>query len=288
MSRLEAQAATRSYPVVVERVAPHQFDESITALIRLGARVIGVAGGDGSISAAANRLAGSGVSLLPLPTGTLNHFTRRLSIPSLAAAFDALDEGMLDEIPFGVADDRIFLNTATFGFYADVVRRREGMRRFLGKWPAAAVAFLIVLLRLRPVDIVLQVEGRSLRRTTPLVWVGVGWGSFPRVHRAAERRRSSDLEVVVLHTRTRLEALRLLIRLIPSLIGGARPLRNPALEIVHVRSLTIHSSSRIGGTLDGEIQRLDAPVFVGIQDRGLHVVVPAGRVRDGEGGGEQG
>mgnify|MGYP006186398131 CR=1 FL=1 len=56
-------------------------------------------------------------------------------------------------------DDRVFLNTATFGVYAEVVRRRERLRPWLSKWPAAALALLLWLVRLRRLEVAAEFTG---------------------------------------------------------------------------------------------------------------------------------
>jgi diacylglycerol kinase family enzyme len=237
-----------------------------------GCPVIGVSGGDGSLASAADRLAGTPSALLPVPTGTLNHFSRRVGIDTIEASLRAMRDGGVESFPIGFVDDRVFLNTATFGLYADVVRRREKIRPLLTKWPAAAIAFLGILMRLRTLEVVIQVEGEYLRRSTALLWVGIGWGSFPRVIEAPEKRTSPDLEIVVLHSRTRLGAMALMARVVRHLLRGERPVDDPALEVIHARRLLIHAPHPIDITLDGEIYRCDPPLFVAVQDEGLRVV----------------
>jgi len=236
------------------------------------ADVIGIAGGDGTQMAAAGVLAGRDAALAPIPTGTLNHFARRIGLSDVDSAAAAILSGHTDTIPVGIADDLIFLNTATFGLYADVVRQREQLRPWLMKWPAAALAFAGRLIRMQRLQVVLDFEGKQLKRLTPLVWVGVGWGSFPRVHQAAERRDRPDLEIVVIRPRGRFGIIPLGLRFLRHLRGRSRPVEDPALEVIHARSLLIRSRERIGVTLDGEPMRMQPPVFIGVVDNALRVV----------------
>jgi undecaprenyl-diphosphatase len=239
-----------------------------------GAPVVGVAGGDGTILAAAERLAGGATALAPFPTGTLNHFSRRLGIADLQTAARSMGVGTRARAPVGVMDDRIFLNTATFGVYADVVRLRERWRPLLRKWGAASAALLTAFVRMNQVEVGIEVDGRFLWRRTPLVWVGVGWGSFPFVHEAPERRASPDLEIVVVRPRGRLGTLAFLLRLGVRLRDRNQPVEDPALEVLHARALLIRSAEKIGVTLDGEVTRTRGPIFVGIVDEALPIVSP--------------
>ena len=77
----------------VRTVAAGELGSEAAAAARAGRGLLGVAGGDGSMQAAASVLAGGGTVLAPLPTGTLNHFARRLGTPDLATAATAIAAG---------------------------------------------------------------------------------------------------------------------------------------------------------------------------------------------------
>lgn len=254
---------------------PARLAREVRREVDRGVPLLAVSGGDGSLRTAAGVLSGTGTVLAPVPTGTLNHFARRLGVETVEDAARALASGRVSTVPLGVVDNRIFLNTATFGLYADVVRRRERLRPWLGKWPAAAVAFAVRLAKFRRMEVVLEVDGVQLRRRTPLLWVGLGWGSFPLVQEAPERRSSPDLEIVVLRSGGRLGVMALLARLLFRMHHGERPLEDPALEVIHARRLLVRARRRVGATLDGEVLRLTPPLFVAVQDDALRVVLPA-------------
>lgn len=251
---------------------PRDLADELAAARAGGAPMVAVSGGDGTLLTAADALAGSETALAAVPTGTLNHFARRLGIETVEDAAAAIATGRVARAPLGVVDDTVFLNTATFGLYADVVRRREAMRRWLGKWPAAVIAFAGRTLRLRQLDLVLEVEGRRLHRRTPLLWIGMGRGSFPFVHESDERRSSPELEIVVIRATRRLGVLRLLGRLSLAIRARSIPLADPGLEVLHARWVLIRARHPgVGVTLDGEIFRLTTPIFVGVADGALRV-----------------
>lgn len=252
------------------------FDDAIREAVRDGASVIGVAGGDGTMRAAAAALAGTGVALACVPTGTLNNFARRAGILGLDDARTALRMGTTRDMPIGIVQDGVFLNTLTFGEYPRVVRMRERLRPFMGKWPAAAVAFLAVMLTMRRVRVGLTADTETMVRITPFLWVGMGWGSFPRVDASLERRRSPDLEVAVLRSQSAAGGLGFLIRLGARLLVGRAPVRDPALQVLHTRTLTVDARKAIDATADGEVLRLVPPVRVTVRDDALRVLIGPG------------
>lgn len=256
----------------VRLVDAPEMEGELRSLVGRGVPAVGIAGGDGSMLTAAGVLVGTATALIPIPSGTLNHFARRVGIESLDDAAAVVAHGTPRRLPVGVVDHRVFLNTATLGLYADVVRRRERLRPSLGKWPAAGVGFATRIGGLRQLELTIEVAGERLHRRTPLVWIGMGWGSFPLVHEAAERRGSPDLEIVILRPGGRWGALTLLARLSVAIRSRVRPVDDPALEFLHARHLLIHADHRVGTTLDGEILRLPTPVFAGVQDDALTIL----------------
>ncbi|GAA5150317.1 lipid kinase [Nocardioides marinquilinus] len=105
-----------------------------------------VGGGDGTIGAAAGRVAGTDTVLGVLPLGTANDFARTLEIPAatgpagLEAAVDAVVAGRVVDVDLGRAGPRPFLNVASMGLSVAVTARlTPGMKRRLGPlaYPAA-------------------------------------------------------------------------------------------------------------------------------------------------------
>jgi len=259
-------------------VEPAKLADAIKDAVSRGADVVAVAGGDGTLHTAAGALAGSKTRLLCVPTGTLNNFARRIGITTIEEAGAALKTGTVESIALGTLQDGVFLNTVTFGEYARVVRMRERLRRFLGKWPAAGVSFFVSAFSLRRILVTLHVDGETIQRRTRLVWVGVGWGSFPRVYEAPERRDHPDLEVAILRADTRRQGVAFVFRLAVALIRDSGPVRDKDLEILQTRTLKLESPHRVDATSDGEPIRLVTPINLGVQDDALVVFVgPAER-----------
>jgi diacylglycerol kinase family enzyme len=254
-------------------VEPAALGDAVRAALAASPPVIGIAGGDGSLRTAAALIAGTDTALACIPTGTLNNFARRLGILDLDDAIAAIAARDVRALPVGTVHDGIFLNTLTFGEYSRIVRIRERLRRAVGKWPAALLASIAVAFSLRRVRVSLTTRAESLTRRTPFVWVGIGWGSFPRVHEALERRSSPDLEVAVLRSPTARAGVAFVFRIAWRMLRRELPVRDHALDVLHTRALTLHSRHRIDATADGEVLRLATPVEVGVRDAALRVLV---------------
>ncbi|GAA1567669.1 bifunctional phosphatase PAP2/diacylglycerol kinase family protein [Actinomadura kijaniata] len=150
------------------------------------AEVLAVVGGDGTVNAGAQAALRHDVPLLPIPGGTFDHFARALGMETAADAVAAYRGGCLGRVdvafvtPAGTRPgdpaeiDSVFLNTASFGAYTELVDRRERLEGRLGKWPALAVAAWRTFRHSEPAE--MDVNGR--RRHVWLAFVGnCGYGS---------------------------------------------------------------------------------------------------------------
>ena len=141
---------------------PH--GEDIAPLLRDAAgraRILGVAGGDGTVNLAAGIAMESGRPLLIIPAGMFNHFATDLGVHSAEDALTALRAGDAVLVDVGIAGRQHFVNTSSIGVYADLVHAREQLESGLGKWPAVLFALARVLRHSQPTDLV--VNGRRRR-----------------------------------------------------------------------------------------------------------------------------
>jgi undecaprenyl-diphosphatase len=127
-----------------------------------------VAGGDGSINAAAEVAAEHRVPLLVVPAGTLNHFAIALGVKSVADAARAVSEGQAVAVDRAIIDGHGFVNTASIGSYVELVDAREKLEHKIGKWPAVAVSLWTVLRGATPVEV--EIDGE--RRSVWMVFIG--------------------------------------------------------------------------------------------------------------------
>lgn len=217
-----------------DRDLDEQLDEAVEAA---GDAVlaIGVAGGDGTVAAAAAVAGRRGLPMVVVPTGTLNHFARDVGVYDLQEAVDATGAGQAVAVDLALVDvhpgrgadpetetvvrTRCFLNTASLGSYPDLVRLREQWEPRWGKWPAFAAALIVVLHRAEAVEV--RIEGRWTK-----VWfLFVGNGPYhPRGMVPAWRPAldSGLLDVRWLRADIRFSRLRAVAALLFGALGHSR------------------------------------------------------------------
>src|SRR3954468_20701585 len=134
----------------------HGVTELLQDAARSGAQALGVAGGDGSVAAAAAVALEHGLPLAVVPAGTLNHFARDVGVDTLGDAAEAVTKGSAVRVDVAEVNGTPFLNTASIGVYPEVVERRDALSHRMGKWVAMTVAAAQVLRRATPLDVVLN------------------------------------------------------------------------------------------------------------------------------------
>jgi diacylglycerol kinase family enzyme/membrane-associated phospholipid phosphatase len=151
------------------------------------AKALGVAGGDGSVAAAAAVAVEFGLPLAVVPAGTLNHFARDLGVATPPEAAAAVVDGAAVQVDVAEVNGVPFLNTASIGSYPEMVERRDRLSGRMGKWAALTVAAAQVLRHGSPVE--LEVNGRRIS-----AWIlFIGNGCYvPRGLSPAWRPRLED------------------------------------------------------------------------------------------------
>ncbi|MGW2485599.1 diacylglycerol kinase family protein [Streptomyces sp. NPDC001606] len=167
-------------PVFKETSADDPGGGQTADAVRQGAVLVVVCGGDGTVRAAADALAGSEVPLVLVPCGTGNLLARNLGLPlSPADALDAALRGTTHRVDLGLIDgDGLaathFAAMCGAGLDAAMLERANHSARtksVLG-WPAYAVAVLRVLRTPRMGVSIRLDDAPALRRTARMVLLG--------------------------------------------------------------------------------------------------------------------
>ncbi len=240
-------------------------------------------GGDGTISAVASMLVGTGMPLGVLPLGTLNHFAKDMGVPAeLDAAVRAIVHGNVKRIDVGEVNQRIFLNNSSLGIYPDIVREREKQQRRLGrgKWLSFGWATLATLRAYPFLHVHMEmasnkerpsVNGAGRMWKTPFVFIGNNeylMEGFRIGERAALDR--GMLSVYVAQRTGRWGLLRLAMH---ALFGRLDQVKDfNALRTTEMRIESRHRRLRVA--TDGEVTVMNTPLHYKIRAGALQVIVP--------------
>ncbi len=111
------------------------IDEQLELARKAEPEAVIVAGGDGTVTAVAERLADTGIPIGILPCGTMNRLAARLGMPAdPAEAIAALATAHRAAITVGTVNGRMFLYQSLIGRPARLARLREMQRRPGESW----------------------------------------------------------------------------------------------------------------------------------------------------------
>jgi diacylglycerol kinase family enzyme len=243
--------------------------------VEVGARVLAVAGGDGSVAAVAGVAVERDLPLVVVPTGTLNHFARDLGL-DLARPLRALDAFASDHherlVDIGRINDRPFINNVSLGVYAEMLGDPGYRQDKLGVAQAKLQA-LFFNPELRRALRITPPEEAPLESVVAVV-VSNNPYEFARWDRIGYRQRldTGTLQVSVLDASTLGE----LERLLAAALSGAIGVR-PALRHWTSKRLEMGvPGEMVRAGVDGEPITFEAPLRFSVDPGALRVLVPEG------------
>ena len=272
-----ATAVTARRRVLVQRVlgADHKLEVEETSrrghATRIahgaaldGVEVVVVLGGDGTLSEAADGLAGTATALAPLPGGSTNVFARSIGVaydPVQAAErlVVSLARGNFRRIGLGVADGRRFLFHAGLGLDAAViaqVERRSFLKRY-GTHPLFVATTVDTWLRhydhRRPRFLVELGDGEVVGESTfTIVSNQRPWAYLGRRPLMIAPEAGLDVPLTVTLFRS-LDLSMLLGGAASALNGGQRLMHHPKVaQLTDVHSLTVTGYGPFPWQLDGD------------------------------------
>ena len=227
---------------------------------------VAVAGGDGTLRGAAERLLGTGVPLLPIPGGTRNHFALAVGITDVETAAKAAAGGAVRSFDVGDVNGRCFLNNSSVGLYPKLVVRRESYERRMTKQRAQLAAAWEQIRRGHR----FRLELKGQRHRAWLVFVGNGcYGEHVLDFTDRESVGGGVLDIRVVLADRPLARTRVVLALLRGLDTSPLVVRDtcPDAEL----GLAVPT---VEVALDGEVERLEPPLRYSVRRGELAVLVP--------------
>jgi diacylglycerol kinase (ATP) len=238
-------------PEVLTATSGADAERRAAEAVAAGTRAVVAIGGDGTVHAALQAVAGTATPLAAVPAGTGNDLVLALGVPrdpvaAARAAADDLKAGTTRTVDAGRTGDRWWATVLCCGFDSAVTDRANRLR-----WPRGRrrydVAVLAELARLRPRQLTLVLDGES--QTLPITMVAVGntawYGGGMKICPGADPA-DGLFDVTVVGATSRLE----LMRTKPRLTNGTH-VDHPMVSVFRAARVEL-SSPGVTTYADGE------------------------------------
>lgn len=271
-------AAAFDAHAVVADVRPTE-PEGLTEAFREAAGAPGLdavvaGGGDGTMSCAAGKLAGTGRPLGILPLGTLNHLARDVGITgTIEDAAAVIAAGNVKAIDVAEVNGQAFVNNSSVGLYPDMVRLREAQQERIGRGKRLAMLFasFASLRHFRRHRLWISAPGLEAPVRTPLLFVGnnryqVSLLSLGR----RERLDEGELCLYAIRARSRAHLLWAGIRGVFGRLDQQRDFITAYVAEVEIGA----DRPLLNVSADGEAYVMETPLRYRIRPKALNLIVP--------------
>ena len=240
-----------------------------------GEPVVLAAGGDGTLNAVIQGLAGTKTALGVLPAGTMNVFAREMGIPvpnlqssKLSKALEIIDAGFVREVDLFMANGQPFVQMAGIGFDAQVIEDTTvESKNLLG--PLAFLKSAVKILGEKPPKMrVLCEDGREFEGVAVLVGNGALYGGQVKLFSKASND-DEMLDILVFKE----SGYKFVLDTIKG-IAGVIDLVGSSVEYVQADRFTVVSDRDVPVEVDGEYVGRFEKVDFKSAERKLRVLAP--------------
>jgi diacylglycerol kinase (ATP) len=255
---------------------PEEDGEGLAAAAaKAGAKLVIVAGGDGTIEAVSRGLVHTQTVLGIIPLGTRNNLAASLNIPTdLTQAIQTLAAGKPDRFDMGKANNHTFMEVVGVGLEASLFpcgdEVKEGIKKNYLVALKSVFSGIKTFLQFRPHRLVLRFDGRRMRRLRTLQVnicnsprYGVEFALAPEA-----KMNDGKLDVIYIDNPSKLDHLRYFFTAMqgePLLHERLKTYRASKIEIRSYPPLEVHADGECLGT---------TPVTVEVIPKAIWICVP--------------
>jgi len=236
-----------------------------------GEPVVVAAGGDGTLNAVVQGLAGSHTALGVLPAGTMNVFARELGLPfnSLKKSLQVLEEGFIKEVDLFEANGHAFVQMAGIGFDAQVIEETPlEQKKIFG--PMAYVMAAMKVLGDKPPKMRIVCDDGSVEEgVCALVGNGSLYGGQVKLFRKADH--SDEMLDMLVFTEAGYKLVRDSVK---GIATGAIDAGNSSVKYLQGKSFQVHCDREVPMEVDGEYIGRVTDVSLLPAKRKLRVIAP--------------
>ena len=228
-------------------------------------------GGDGTVLEVTNGLTGTGIPLGILPLGSGNDFARAVNIPS---GFSNIKEALKiiadkPAVPVDLAsyNGRAFLNIASIGFDAEIIRDLHKVKRFIKGKSSYFVSVFVKFLTYKPKKVEYIIDGSRVVKNTFLAAIcnGICYGGGMKVNPNGSIT-DGLLDIIHIEPVPRYKIPILLFKFMKG-----EHLSLPVVETFKCKEVTIKSDNALEVNVDGECAAA-TPVTISLKPLFINVI----------------
>jgi YegS/Rv2252/BmrU family lipid kinase len=231
-------------------------------------------GGDGTLNEVLNGMAGSSSSLAVIPAGSGNDFIKSITTyDDIKKLLNQTIDGHEKNIDLGKVNDKYFINIASLGFDAEVVKNTNRVKKLplISGSVAYVLGILITLYRNKKENLKISIDGNTFEQPSLLTAVANGkyYGGGMLAAPAADLN-DGKFDIFVVKHLSRLKIL----ELFPKFIKGEHT-NLPYVSFFRGSKVEISCDGNISINIDGELGTVRRAVFE-IIPNAVKIIVPAG------------
>lgn len=249
-------------PLIEEKMKLNKIDyqimetdkpkEATTIVEQSKIKIVIAVGGDGTVNEVAKGIINRGNgSLGIIPGGTGNDMCKSLGLSmDPIEALETIIRGKTKEMDIGLANEKYFLNIASVGFDAQVVRNTDKIKTKISGRVAYILGVLLTLItyRIKPTDI--EIDGIAHHKNMLLLAVGNGqyYGGGMKIIPTA-KIDDGYLHLCLVKDISNLKAL----FLFPSIFKGEHLKYEKYVEIYKAKNILIKTKGEFYLNIDGDL-----------------------------------
>lgn len=236
-----------------------------------GEPIVVAAGGDGTLNAVVQGLAGTNTALGVLPAGTMNVFARELGLPhsSLKKSLQILEDGFVKEVDLFEANGRAFVQMAGIGFDAQVIEETSWEQKKLFGPMAYVMSAMKVLSEKPPKMRIICDDGHEEEGFCALAGNGSLYGGQVKLFRKADH--ADDMLDMLVFTEAGYKLIRDSVK---GLATGAIDAGNSSVKYLQSKSYEIICDQEVPIEVDGEYMGRVDHISLTPARRKLKVIAP--------------
>lgn len=272
IERYMAHKGYKNYEIVMTKKSGHATEIAYSNAEEYD--VLVAVGGDGTIKEVAEGIVKKGKGVLGIiAAGTGNDFVYGLGLEKeLEKAIDRIFEFNVKTVDVGLVNGQIFLNIATIGFDAYVVKETEKWKKKLKSRLAYRVGIISALFRYKGIHMNIIGGDREETCKILLLAVGVGkqyGGGFPILPDAIFDDGLFD--VCRIKNMNKLN----IIKFLPTLVKGLHKKQKKFVDMYRTDKLIVNVADDMYLNMDGEISRISKndTIEFSLINNGIDVII---------------